>query len=399
MQLKYTTTVCPYCGTGCSLNLVITDNGVAGYAPYHRSPVNRGKLCTRGLHAAKSVNEFRIIKPLAKGVETSEDAVFAEALKLKNYSGDDLAVFVSSRLTNEAIYLAQRFAKEVLNCANVKTFTDAVVSKSTVKLDDLKKSDAILVVDDAMKKLLVSCNKLFFAQEHGAKIFYAGPDSYSAVQADEANIFEDGKFNIPENFTEELKDAKNAVVVCFAGSPLAKEAAEYAKANGIKFAELYETSNGRGAAELGCVPSYSEFKAAEKVPKAILIFAECPEFETEVYKELIPQFEKAEEIIVAASNASILTEIANAVIPMTSFAEYDGTVTNWEGRVQSLKAVVKAPEGVKTPYEIIKEISSKAGKEISFENAEGIFAELKTKVPSFAGIDKIDTDGVFIKEA
>ncbi|MDO5843605.1 MAG: molybdopterin-dependent oxidoreductase [Methanocorpusculum sp.] len=398
MQMKYMTAVCPYCGTGCSLNLVVTDSGVVGYAPYHRSPINRGKLCTRGLHAAKSVNEFRITKPLSKGNEVSEDSIFDEALKLKNYSGDDLAVFVSSRLTNEAIYLVKRFAKEILNCENVRTFTDAAVSKSVVKMDDLKKADAVLVIDDTMKKLPVSCNKLFFAQELGARIYYAGADSYSAVQADEAEIFEEGKFSIPQNFTDDLKAAKNAFVVCFAGSTFAKDAAEYAKANGLKFAELYETSNGRGAAELGCMPSYSEFKSAEKVPKAMLVFAECPEFDTEIYGELIPQFEKVEELVVAASHASVLTDIANAVIPLTSFAEYDGTLTNWEGRVQNLKAAAAAPAGVKTPYEIIKELSAKAGKEISFENAESIFAELKTKVPAYANINDVATDGVFIKE-
>ena len=43
MQMKYVTTTCPYCGTGCSFNLVVNNNKVAGVAPYQRSPVNEGK--------------------------------------------------------------------------------------------------------------------------------------------------------------------------------------------------------------------------------------------------------------------------------------------------------------------------------------------------------------------
>ncbi|RQD79902.1 MAG: hypothetical protein D5R99_04760, partial [Methanocalculus sp. MSAO_Arc1] len=40
MAMKYVQTTCPYCGTGCSMNLVVSDDKVVGVAPYHRSPVN-----------------------------------------------------------------------------------------------------------------------------------------------------------------------------------------------------------------------------------------------------------------------------------------------------------------------------------------------------------------------
>ena len=43
MDLKYVQTTCPYCGTGCSFNLVVKDGKVVGTAPYHRSPAKKGK--------------------------------------------------------------------------------------------------------------------------------------------------------------------------------------------------------------------------------------------------------------------------------------------------------------------------------------------------------------------
>ncbi|HJJ71307.1 MAG TPA: hypothetical protein O0X56_06585, partial [Methanocorpusculum sp.] len=43
MRFNYVSSICPFCGTGCGMNLIVTDDGISGIAPYHRSPVNRGK--------------------------------------------------------------------------------------------------------------------------------------------------------------------------------------------------------------------------------------------------------------------------------------------------------------------------------------------------------------------
>ncbi len=47
MELKYVPTTCPYCGTGCGFNLVVKDKKVVGVSPWHRNPVNEGKLAPR----------------------------------------------------------------------------------------------------------------------------------------------------------------------------------------------------------------------------------------------------------------------------------------------------------------------------------------------------------------
>ena len=51
MEMKYVPTTCPYCGTGCGFNLVVKDKKVVGVAPWHRNPVNEGKLCPKGNYA------------------------------------------------------------------------------------------------------------------------------------------------------------------------------------------------------------------------------------------------------------------------------------------------------------------------------------------------------------
>jgi len=47
MEIKYVPTICPYCGVGCGLNLVVKDDKVVGVEPWKRHPVNEGKLCPR----------------------------------------------------------------------------------------------------------------------------------------------------------------------------------------------------------------------------------------------------------------------------------------------------------------------------------------------------------------
>lgn len=54
MELKYVPTPCPYCGTGCGFIIVVKDGKAAGIEPWHRVPVNAGKLCQKGRYA----NEF-----------------------------------------------------------------------------------------------------------------------------------------------------------------------------------------------------------------------------------------------------------------------------------------------------------------------------------------------------
>ncbi len=359
MRFNYVASICPFCGTGCGMNLIVTDDGIAGIAPYHRSPINRGKLCTRGLHTASELKNFRITTPVIGGSEADLEAACAKLLELK---GKGAEVYVSTRYPTEAIKLIQRLAKEILGVETVKTFTDAANIKSTATLSDIEAADVILVVDDAMRTLPVTGSKVLRAKDKGAKVFYAGPENYSAVQANEKAILE-SEFALPAAFTEALKAAANGVVICPAASPFAEAAAKAAEEAGTKFGLLFETANGRGAVESGCVPSLSAFAAEEAVPANMLIFAENPEYQTELYLDLAEKLEKVENLVVVASNASVLTDIAGTVIPVAAFGEYAGTVTSWDGTEQETPAAVDAPEGVLTPYTLIEKLSNGTIKE------------------------------------
>lgn len=386
--MEYVTTTCPYCGTGCGLNLIVVNGKAVGVAPYHRSPVSSGKLCTRGLDAAKALTEWRIEKPCVRGESVTWDVALTEAKKISGYSGDEIAVAISSRLTNEAMFLALRYAREVLGAGNIGVVGGGC-GKSTGKLSKLAKADVVLMIGDVMKRLPVTGNKLYHVQKHGGKLLYLGPESYTAVQADATFITEEYT-TIPAEFTEAITAAANPVVMYLAGDAAAAAIATNLPA---KTAVLYETNNGRGAALLGL----EQFVLGEKT-KALFIITETPEREEDIYADLIQEVNKLEMIVAIGSNATYLSDAATVLLPSAALNEYPGTVTNWEGRVQKVRAASAVPEDAKCPCEIISLLSD--GK-YAWEDKAAIFADLAAAVPAYTDIayEEIEKpDGIFIKE-
>ena len=96
-------------------------------------------------------------------------------------------------------------------------------------------------------------------------------------------------------------------------------------------------------------------------------------------------------------------EIADVVLPATSFAEKDGTFTNSERRVQRVRKVVE-PVGESRPdsdiiCDLARRISAKLGlgleHEFSYDHPSEIFDELARLTPIMAGLsyDRLDREG------
>ena len=64
---NFVPTICPYCGAGCGMLLVVNDGVVVGTEPWARHPVSEGKLCIRGWNAHQFIHsKDRLTKPLVK---------------------------------------------------------------------------------------------------------------------------------------------------------------------------------------------------------------------------------------------------------------------------------------------------------------------------------------------
>ena len=195
MELKYVQTTCPYCGTGCSFNLVVKDGKVVGTAPYHRSPVNEGKVCPKGTYAHEFINSpDRLTKPLIKKDGKFVEATWDEAIKLiasrfKSFKPDECAVLSSARVSNEENYAMMKFARGVMKTRHIDHCARLCHASTVAGLANIFGSGAmtnsIPDIADAKCVFVIGSNtfenhpligrKIMQAKANGAKIIYADP--------------------------------------------------------------------------------------------------------------------------------------------------------------------------------------------------------------------------------
>ncbi|MFT7003139.1 MAG: putative molibdopterin-dependent oxidoreductase YjgC [Sulfurimonas sp.] len=128
--------ICPYCGTGCNIDLSIENNKIVKAEGAEGHPVNDSQLCLKGLYGFDYVGSSdRLTTPLIRKKDGvfSKDGVFVkaswdEALSLvvskmkeakENFGPDSLVGNFSARSTLEENYLAQKLMRAVIGTNNV----------------------------------------------------------------------------------------------------------------------------------------------------------------------------------------------------------------------------------------------------------------------------------------
>jgi len=120
------TTICPYCGVGCQLNLLVKDEKVITSIPDPDGVANRGQACVKGRYG---IAEFvhhpeRLTSPLIRKNGELKEASWDKALelvaeKLRGYTPEEVGVIASAKCTNEENYVIQKFARAVLGTNNL----------------------------------------------------------------------------------------------------------------------------------------------------------------------------------------------------------------------------------------------------------------------------------------
>ncbi len=206
-DLKYIQSTCPYCGTGCSFNLVVSDGKVVGISPYTRSPVNEGKLCPKGMYANEFINSpDRLTTPQirkdGKLVPVSwDEATTFIAENLKKYKPSERCALSSARVSNEDNYTMMKFARGVLktnhldNCARLcHSSTVAGLAGSfgsgamTNSIPDIAESKCIFIIgSNTFEQHPLIGRREYMAKANGARYIYADPRR--TITASQADLF------------------------------------------------------------------------------------------------------------------------------------------------------------------------------------------------------------------
>ena len=198
-------TVCPYCGAGCKMNLVV-ENGYVVEAEPADGVTNRGELCLKGLYGHDFVNDTKILTPRLthpmirreKGAELErvswDEALDFTAERLKRiideHGAEAIMLTGSSRGPgNEANFVMQKFVRACLgtnnidNCArtchaaSVIGLMESVVSGAmSVSIPLLEETDCIFLIGyNPAASHPVVASRIVKAKERGAALIVADP--------------------------------------------------------------------------------------------------------------------------------------------------------------------------------------------------------------------------------
>ncbi|WBF44869.1 formate dehydrogenase subunit alpha [Serratia rubidaea] len=198
-------TVCPYCGSGCKLNLLVDHGRVVG-AEGADGVTNQGELCLKGYYGWDFLNDTKLLTPRLQypmirrqrggklekvSWEEAIDYVSERLAALKTqYGAQSIMTTGSSRGPgNEANYLMQKFVRAVLGSNNIDccarvchgpsvaglqaTLGNGAMSNS---IGEIEHSDCLLIFGyNAADSHPIVARRILKAKQNGAKIIVCDP--------------------------------------------------------------------------------------------------------------------------------------------------------------------------------------------------------------------------------
>jgi NADH-quinone oxidoreductase subunit G len=95
---------------------------------------------------------------------------------------------------------------------------------------------------------------------------------------------------------------------------------------------------------------------------------------------------RVETVVFTGANANATTDRAHWVLPAAAWVEREGTLTNFEGRVQRFRTAVEPLAGALPEWEMLGRVLTALGATPAGSRAEHWFRDLAAAVPAFAGM-------------
>ncbi|HCT77321.1 MAG TPA: nitrite reductase [Micromonosporaceae bacterium] len=151
------------------------------------------------------------------------------------------------------------------------------------------------------------------------------------------------------------------------------------------------------------ISAYELLNEMGKQVKALLVFGSNPVVSAPNANNVTDRLKSLDLLVVCDFVMSETAAIADVVLPVTQWAEEDGTMTNLEGRVLLRKALRQPPPGIGTDLAVLAELASRLGKVgngVRFDSdPRAVFEELRRAtaggVADYAGItwERVDAEG------
>ena len=190
-------TVCNFCSIGCTLNYKKIDDNlfyISNSTEAIKDSPNKGYACVKGRFGYRyMLNGNRLTEAKVKidgkqQVSKVDKALDAASIKIKEvidkYGSDSVAVFASPKMSNEELYLLQKFTRTGLKNNNIDSLSnlgsktdngalDEMLGKtiSSISSESIQTADVIVVMNSNLSEdNLVMELKIKEAQKKGAKV-------------------------------------------------------------------------------------------------------------------------------------------------------------------------------------------------------------------------------------
>jgi formate dehydrogenase alpha subunit len=440
------TSTCPFCGIGCQVELFHKNGNLSKVHANLDPEVNDGQLCVRGRFSMPEATHHheRGRKPMLRRGQYFREVTWDEALeevagKLKDINPEHFLMVASSDLTNESLFTAQKFVRKVLGSNSIDSTAREWLSGGPglwsklfslpISMQSIRHADSIIAVGlDSRFYFSIAGVEIRHALRDGANLVTIDPRESNLSRytdnwlrptpgtegvvlkaiADNLDGIGDGLGDAAREATVD-KDLLEASIKALApgenltvvlgptvfgydrNEELVDALLKLAEREGTSFMPLYQGANTRGALELGAMGSVlpggestngmgltlDDVVSGKVRPRVLYLVGE------------IPFFSRPDADFVIAQCTYQPPFSVDAFLPASSFAEAEGTLTNVEGRVQSLNRVESKPESsingfMEPDWLIFSKLARMLGSdEFKYWSVEAVLREIGKTIPDF----------------
>lgn len=167
------TSICYFCSLGCTVNYKVVNDHmfyISNTTDMVKVSFNRGHVCAKGRFGYRYMaDRDRLAFPLKKSGNTQRETSYEEAMELTakrvkeimgRHGPGSVAVFCSPTLSNEALYLLQKFARTELKTNNIASLSNLLYGRelysfeeslglttSTITREDLENADILITMN------------------------------------------------------------------------------------------------------------------------------------------------------------------------------------------------------------------------------------------------------------
>ncbi|TFG73256.1 MAG: 2Fe-2S iron-sulfur cluster binding domain-containing protein [Anaerolineales bacterium] len=345
-DVTHTQTTCMQCSVGCTLDVVTRYNRLLRVDGVFGSDPNGGLLCVDGRFAPLYDERKRVNQPLVRRDGKLAAAGWDEALDLVSSKLKEGSVegFTTGATSNEALQAFSNLFEKAGSKAGMLEAEAPVLGFGSVgTISDIAEADFIVVAGaDPLEYQRVIGYLIHRAADRGATVaVIAESENKLSPRADMTVSYADA-----DKVAKAAADAEKIVLVYSVAIKGKVMAAFRPLADKLSYIALSPARNSQGAENVGL----TQMKPNGATTQLFLMGEQAED--AGLLDKLNGAF-----TVVQASYMSPLAEKADVVLPAPLWYERTGHITNLEGKVLPLVAVLPMPEGVRDDAEVLEKLA------------------------------------------